>query len=272
MSNELAVTNGRGEVIEAVIAKGDLAKLTPDERVNYYRSVCESVGLNPMTRPFEYIILSGKTTLYARKDATDQLRKLQHVSLHDPAITYSDGLVTVTVNATTPDGRNDFDLGAVSIEGLKGEARANAIMKAITKAKRRVTLSICGLGWLDETEIESIPSAMPARVDIDTGEIMVVNPLAQDVQFKPEPNNSPDEKLTKQLHAVGTKLYPAKGVWDTKRGPLVSWATNKRTTSSKEMTIDEMTMLIDKMNEELRKVAAAQPTLEVVNDPELVIA
>lgn len=29
-------------------------------------------------------------------------------------------------------------------------------MKAITKAKRRVTLSICGLGMLDESELETI--------------------------------------------------------------------------------------------------------------------
>ena len=35
-------------------------------------------------------------------------------------------------------------------------ALANAIMKAETKAKRRVTLSICGLGMLDETELETI--------------------------------------------------------------------------------------------------------------------
>jgi hypothetical protein len=36
---------------------------------------------------------------------------------------------------------------------------ANALMKAETKAKRRVTLSICGLGMLDESEVESIPGA-----------------------------------------------------------------------------------------------------------------
>jgi hypothetical protein len=36
---------------------------------------------------------------------------------------------------------------------------ANALMKAETKAKRRVTLSIAGLGWLDETELETIPQA-----------------------------------------------------------------------------------------------------------------
>ena len=46
--------------------------------------------------------------------------------------------------------------GAVPIAGLKGEEFANALMKAETKAKRRATLSICGLGVLDETEVETI--------------------------------------------------------------------------------------------------------------------
>src|SRR6202008_2665643 len=53
----------------------------------------------------------------------------------------------------------------------KGEALGNALMKASTKAKRRATLSICGLGMLDETELETIPTAMPAHVDKDTGEV-----------------------------------------------------------------------------------------------------
>ena len=39
-----------GDVMESVIAKGDLAKLTPDERVKYYTAVCKSLGLNPLTR------------------------------------------------------------------------------------------------------------------------------------------------------------------------------------------------------------------------------
>jgi hypothetical protein len=30
-------------------------------------------------------------------------------------------------------------------------------MKAVTKAKRRATLSVCGLGFLDETEVQDIP-------------------------------------------------------------------------------------------------------------------
>jgi hypothetical protein len=37
--------------------------------------------------------------------------------------------------------------------------------KAVTKAKRRVTLSICGLGMLDESEVASIPGARTSGVD-----------------------------------------------------------------------------------------------------------
>jgi hypothetical protein len=50
-------------------------------------------------------------------------------------------------------------MGATSIKGLAGDNLVNAKLKAITKAKRRLTLSICGLGFLDETEIETIPGA-----------------------------------------------------------------------------------------------------------------
>jgi hypothetical protein len=39
-----------------------------------------------------------------------------------------------------------------------------------TKAKRRVTLSICGLGWLDEAELDGVPAARTVPVS-DTGSI-----------------------------------------------------------------------------------------------------
>jgi hypothetical protein len=43
----------------------------------------------------------------------------------------------------------------------------NALMKAVTKAKRRVTLSICGLGMLDETEVETIPDVEYVEAEIE---------------------------------------------------------------------------------------------------------
>jgi hypothetical protein len=69
------------------------------------------------------------------------------------------GVYIVTSKASLPDGRCTESIGAVNIQGLKGEAYANAIMKAETKAKRRATLDLLGLGVLDESEAESIPNA-----------------------------------------------------------------------------------------------------------------
>jgi hypothetical protein len=139
--------------IEQVVINGNLAGLQPAERLQYYRAVCESVGLNPLTKPFEYITLNGKLVLYARRDASDQLRRRDKVSVTITDRNLGAELYAVTAQATTPDGRQDESIGAVCVTGLKGEALANALMKAETKAKRRVTLSICGLGLLDESEI-----------------------------------------------------------------------------------------------------------------------
>jgi len=162
--------------LENVVIQGDLAKLTAPERVNYYRTVCESLGLNPYTKPFEYITLNNKLTLYAKRDAADQLRNLHGVSVQKPDIQYVDDLIIVSVSAVNAQGRSDSDLGVVSLGTLRGEGKANAIMKAVTKAKRRVTLSLCGLGWLDETEVDSIPDARPVKVDTQTGEILDETP------------------------------------------------------------------------------------------------
>lgn len=169
---EIVKSNGvDAQLMENVIIGGDLGALSPEMRLNYYRNVCESLGLNPLTKPFEYIRLNGKMVLYTRKDATDQLRKIHGISLNKPTIEYIDDVVIVSITAHARDGRGDSDIGAVSVANLKGEARANAVMKAITKAKRRVTLSIAGLGFTDESEVETIPNAQFVTVDTSTGEI-----------------------------------------------------------------------------------------------------
>lgn len=145
------------ELQEKVLLGGDLAKLTPAERLSYYNAVCTSVGLNPLTRPFEYITLNGRLTLYARKDCTDQLRDLPDnqisVELVDRQVL--DGIYVVTARAKNLLGRTDESVGAVPVPASPAD-KANAMMKAETKAKRRVTLSICGLGILDESELDTI--------------------------------------------------------------------------------------------------------------------
>lgn len=157
-------------VMEKVITQGDLKALSPREKVAYYGRVCESLGLNPLTRPFDYLSLNGRLVLYARREATDQLRKIHGVTLHIKAREVTEGCYVVTAAATMPDGRQDESIGAVPIDGLKGEGRANAMMKCETKAKRRATLSICGLSFLDESEVGSISDASPVAIDPQTGE------------------------------------------------------------------------------------------------------
>jgi hypothetical protein len=190
-------TNGhangqRSAVMERVLALGDLRDLSPKERVQYYLHVCESVGLNPATRPFEYINLSGKLTLYSTKNCTDQLRQIHTISVASLSRETIDGVHVVTATVTNALGRRDEDVGAVNIANLKGEALANALMKATTKAKRRATLSICGLSFLDESEIEAVKGAQRVTVTED-GEIIDVKPPS-------------DPDLTRQLQASISKV------------------------------------------------------------------
>ena len=74
----------------------------------------------------------------------------------------------------------DESTGAVTVGDLKGDALANALMKAETKAKRRVTLSIAGLGWLDETELDPIPQSRPV-VAPDQESPAAVHPTADHI-------------------------------------------------------------------------------------------
>ena len=161
--SELMRTSGQSaaQSIEQVLVGGDLSRLTAEQRVSYVNRLCESLGLNPLTRPFEFIPLNGKLVCYATRACSEQLRKINAVSVlalerrHIAEM----GLFEVVARGRDKTGREDESSAVLSIGGLKGEALANALMKCETKAKRRLTLSICGLGFLDETEVETIPGA-----------------------------------------------------------------------------------------------------------------
>ena len=169
---EPAQAEQQADVLEKVIIEGDLSALSKEERVNYYNAVCRSLALNGFTKPFDYLRLNNKLTLYATKNATDQLRKLHGISITKLETTETSGVYVVTVYGRDKDGRIDSAQGAVYIKGLQGDNLANALMKAETKAKRRLTLSMCGLGFMDETEVETVTGARTHVVDMDTGEVL----------------------------------------------------------------------------------------------------
>jgi len=168
-------------IVESLVLQGDISKMNPTQKVQYYNWLCNSLGLNPATQPFQIIKFQGREQLYAKKDATEQLRKIYGVSVTDLEKLFQNDLYIVTAKVQDKNGRKDAATGAVTIKNLSGDNLANALMKAETKAKRRATLSICGLGILDESETDTIGKF--ETVDIKTGEI---NPSVEEV--KPIPN------------------------------------------------------------------------------------
>lgn len=147
------------DAVEAALIDGDLSKLTPDQRLSLYKKTCESVGLNPLTQPFQYIKFEGRLQLYCTRAATEQLRAIHGVSIKLVDARSIDSMYVVKAQAQDKHSRFDESTGAVSLVGLRGKELSNAWMRAETKAKRRVTLSICGLGWLDEAEVGDIQGA-----------------------------------------------------------------------------------------------------------------
>jgi hypothetical protein len=164
---------------EAVIAKqvllgGNLAKLNDAQQLNLVIMLCEDLHLNWRTGPIQIIPIDGRQQLYMGKGGTDQLRMVRKITLEEINTEIIQDVFVVRFRAKDPEGRSDEDSGAVPIGGLKGMALANAIKKARTQAKRRVTLSICGLGFLDESELEGISAdrlGRPRNVDPATGEV-----------------------------------------------------------------------------------------------------
>lgn len=159
-------------VVAQLILAGDLSKLNATDRVAYYRGYCERIGLDPFTKPFDILRLNGKEVLYLTRSGAQQLNKLHGVSHQITAREVIAGEVyQVTARATLPDARHTESIGAVSVAGLKGENYCNAIMKAETKAKRRATLDLLGLGILSEEEAVGMPGAlaggiMPTDVEV----------------------------------------------------------------------------------------------------------
>ena len=204
--------NEASSCLESVVINGDLSKLSSKDRVIYYNKVCESLGLNPFTRPFDYITLNGKLTLYARREATEQLRKIHNISIKISNREIIEDVYTVTSQATTPAGRSDESIGAVSVAGLRGETKANAMMKCETKAKRRVTLSICGLSLLDEIEVATVADARFEKVDLETGEIFSAKNMASKSQINKlkdlvEMCPHPIELIKSEFKKMGATCY-----------------------------------------------------------------
>jgi NAD(P)-dependent dehydrogenase (short-subunit alcohol dehydrogenase family) len=128
--SELMRTSGQSaaQSIEQVLVGGDLSRLTAEQRVSYVNRLCESLGLNPLTRPFEFIPLNGKLVCYATRACSEQLRKINSVSVlalerrHIAEM----GLFEVVARGRDKTGREDESSAVLSIGGLKGSTEIGA--------------------------------------------------------------------------------------------------------------------------------------------------
>ena len=240
------------EVISKVILNGDLRGLNPVQKVDYYNGVCKTVGLNPVTKPFDYIVLNNKEVLYANKGCAEQLRNIHAISIKVTDREKIDDVYIVTVEATNKDGRTDSSTGCLNIANLKGESLANAFMKAETKAKRRVTLSICGLNMLDELEVQSVLSEQSNTQPQQEIEPKVIDKAATEGPKKPAktvvmPKETTRDSLAQQIVASGATL-------NLRGKDLTDWIKEETGKGTKDLTHGEMETVLGKLQQEIGRM------------------
>lgn len=243
--------------VEKVMLHGDLSSLSSEERISYYHQLCDHLGLNPVTQPFKILRLQGKDTLYATKDATEQLRKKNGVSVDRKEAERVGDVYVVTVYGSDASGRTDMATGAVTIGNMKGDQLANALMKAETKAKRRLTLSICGLGVLDETEIETIP---------DRGEQRNVTPQQHDEA--PDSNAPPAQAALQEFEQLQKRAR--RMVDDAHLDKLISDQEREKAIAKYEqLNLDGLRKWMPVFEQTVEDRKAEQKLAEPEDDPEL---
>lgn len=208
-------TNGNGQIDDksllTLVSDGDCSRLSEGQRLAYYKARCDAAGLDYRAQPFQFVKLNNKLVLYALKTCSEQLSQKHGLSVRlvdtpkdVQELAAGGGCRAFTARVTGKDGRETDDLGVVTVKGASGDTLANAIMKGATKAKRRATLSHCGLGMLDETEIETIPRAQPVKVVVhdNDGEPTQDDTLERDlrasVQAIPAAGDPPSEAETRE--------------------------------------------------------------------------
>jgi hypothetical protein len=168
---------------ESIVLRGDLSGLNEQQKKNYYLFRCRQVGLDAAAKPFDLLKLNGKEILYANAGATQQLCAIHKLSTQITHRERIDDIYVVSVRVTGADGRVSENQGAVSVGNARGDALANAILKSTTKAIRRAVLAHCGLGMMDETEVETIPGAVRASPIVETQEVQAIEQPKQGIVF-----------------------------------------------------------------------------------------
>lgn len=182
-----------------ILGTGDLSQLTNEQRVGHYLDVCSSLGLNPRTRPFDWIEFydpqtkAKKLALYPNRSCAEQLRRQHQISVRVVRREMAGELFVVEMEGTTPSGRVGTASKYVPVTGtrqngetyrLAGSQLANAYMKAETGALRRLTFSMVGMA--SPPDLDEL--SRPRVVVVDGRGNVLDNPTPDQKALAADPN------------------------------------------------------------------------------------
>ena len=161
--------------LQHLLASGDYSRLTDRQRAALYLDTCASLGINPRTRPLDWIefydpeIKGKKLTLYPNKTCFDQLARQHQIRIRTVEEKIVGSLFKVVVEGTMPDGRSESNVAYLDLTDrdgnpLKGQKLGNAYMKCHTKAKRRLVFGMIGL-MAPPFDVEDGPRSRVVTVD-----------------------------------------------------------------------------------------------------------
>ena len=168
------------EVQSALLLHGDYGKLSPAQRNVLLLKLCETHGLDPLTKPFMYIAVDGRKILYASRSAADGIAKNKGLSEvgHELIETMNGTILIVKIadpawiESEGKKGRMKEGFSAIPAN-LTGLVWVNAVKKAHTQANRRAILALEAPGFMDESEISDIPGA---KVEDDSERVAKARP------------------------------------------------------------------------------------------------
>jgi hypothetical protein len=234
--------------LERFLVDNDASQLAGNAqtRALYYLEMCRRYGVDPFTQPFDWIPGSdGKgLTLYPNKEFAAQRRKKSGISctVLESGVMPSDGtpgpqVYFVRMQGKTIDGRVDEEIGVVPFTDAMGRpidpmSKSNAMKRAFTQAKRRVTLSLEGCG-ADEpsrgynedttqsqpsqprvitppTRLKAAPKApeLPAEAASAPAAVLEASPIVVEAQVVPEPAKVPAVAPVPQRPQITTQPGP----------------------------------------------------------------
>jgi len=131
-----------------------LDSLTKEEKVKLIEMICNEYDLNAALGHIQVIKKSNRNILYITKSGANHLMFKNQLSSEITNTAMASNILSFRVRVYN-DKRSVENVGVMHYwDGIKSDELSNRIMACHTKAVRRAVIAFCGLGVLDETELD----------------------------------------------------------------------------------------------------------------------